>query len=53
MDNEALYKEAEEAIKRLYNDRSVDWIQTVANLEELMGDIEVMIDALEDSHGSE
>lgn len=44
--NEELYEQAIEAITELYNDMSVGKLQTRDNLNYLIGEIEVMREAL-------
>jgi len=45
--NEELYDEAKRAIETLFNDESVSKEDTKANLEGLIGEIEIMIDSLD------
>lgn len=46
--NEQLYKEASEAIQKLFDDTSVSQKQAKENLESLIGEIEIMIESLEE-----
>lgn len=46
MDHDTLYEKAVEAITALFSDQSVSSTQTRESLEELIGEIEVMLDAL-------
>lgn len=48
MSNEELLEKAKEAINELFGDMSVSQKTTRENLEELIGDIEIMIDGLKD-----
>lgn len=45
--NDELYEQALKAITELFNDTSVSPAETKKQLEDLMGEIEVMINALE------
>jgi len=47
--NEQLYKEASEAIGRLFSDKSVSQEEAKANLESLIGEIEIMIESMEET----
>lgn len=49
--SERLYKEALEAIKRVFSDTSVSAGQTRISLETLKEDIDVLIDSLPDETG--
>lgn len=42
-----LVEDAKEAIKNVFNDRSVDQDTTRESLEELKGEIEILVDTLE------
>lgn len=46
--NEVLYEKAMKAITDLFNDTSVSVIETVSNLENLCGEIETMIDVIDE-----
>ena len=46
MSNEELYKEALEAINKLFSDRSVSQEKAVENLEGLRDEIDILLDAL-------
>jgi len=47
MNNDELYNQALEAIQELFGDTSVSTEDAIANLESLIGEIEVMISTLE------
>lgn len=46
MTNEELFEKALDAIKNLFSDTSVSQRQAIDNLEELKGEIEILIDSL-------
>ena len=48
MNNEQLYDKAVEAITDLFNDMSVSKAETQINLDTLIGEIETMIDSLDE-----
>lgn len=47
IDHETLLEDAIEAINQLFGDTSVSQKQTKASLEELIGNINIMLDTLE------
>jgi hypothetical protein len=47
MNNEELFEKAKDAITALFNDTSVSKVTTEDNLHELIGEIQIMLDALE------
>ena len=49
MDNDALLEAAKEAIIKLFGDMSVSQNQTKHNLEEIKGEIDTMLETLEDN----
>lgn len=53
MINEDLYELASQAIKRLFQDKSVDEDQTISNLSALMDECQDYIFALEEQQGEE
>jgi len=48
MTNDELYDQAKKAIDELYSDMSVSQETTIENLETLIAEMEIMIDALEE-----
>lgn len=46
--NDQLYEEAKEAIDRLFSDTSVSRAEARENLRSLIGEIQTMLDTLED-----
>ena len=54
MSNVHLYEAAKEAIEALFNDKSVSQAQAYRNLDELMGELEILMDGLDkDDEGDE
>jgi hypothetical protein len=47
MENDELYEEAVNAITNLFSDRSVSASTTVMNLNDLIGEIQIMLDCLD------
>lgn len=47
--NEQLYEQASEAIAKLFSDKSVSQEQARENLESLIGEIEIMLDSMEET----
>ena len=47
--NEQLYDKAVEAITELFSDQSVSKDETVVNLNSLIGEIQIMIESLEEA----
>jgi hypothetical protein len=48
MNNEELYEEAMNAISKLFGDISVSRSETKSNLNDLIGEIETMLETLEE-----
>ena len=44
--NEIRYEKAKQAVQDLFDDQSVAIEETIANLDALIGEIEIMLDAL-------
>ena len=53
MTNDELYEVAFKAITRLYNDRSVSVATCKGNLDALIGETEILLDALGDADQEE
>jgi hypothetical protein len=51
MDNEQLYKQAEQAINKLFFDVSVSKEVTIQNLQGLISEIHIMLDSLTEDAG--
>lgn len=47
--NEQLYEQASKAIEKLFSDTSVSQEQARENLESLIGEIEIMLDSMEET----
>jgi len=48
-ENEQLYEQAVEAITELFNDTSVSQEDAKANLNSLIGEIQIMLDSIEEA----